>query len=118
MVDREKLKQLLLTEGREDHLGLWWVVGEVSDRLPSASGSEIRAETLAVIGELLEKGLLLAGFPKENGKDFEPWSGSSKEVIARIDAEWAALGREPNIGEIVWFATTEAGDRAAVAPWR
>jgi hypothetical protein len=25
------------------------------------------------------------------------------ESLARIDREWAALGREPNLGDIVWF---------------
>ncbi len=26
-----------------------------------------------------------------------------EEQLARIDAEWAALGRPPDIGDIVWF---------------
>jgi hypothetical protein len=26
-----------------------------------------------------------------------------QEVIARIEAEWTGLGRDPNIGQIVWF---------------
>ena len=33
-----------------------------------------------------------------------PWADQDPaSVVSRIDHEWKALGREPNVGEVAWF---------------
>jgi hypothetical protein len=27
------------------------------------------------------------------------------QAVSRIEKEWSALGREPNIGEVAWFTS-------------
>lgn len=46
-------------------------------------------------------GLIL---PADGG--FEPWPLHPEEAVARIEEEWKGLGRDPDIGEIVWSAMT------------
>jgi hypothetical protein len=58
-------------------------------------------------------GLVQAGFPTPDGRGFEPWSLGPNAGIDRINSEWNALGREPKIGEVVWFNTTQKGEKEA-----
>jgi hypothetical protein len=34
---------------------------------------------------------------------FVAWSLSAEEAVRRIEREWATLGEEPSLGDIVWF---------------
>ena len=34
---------------------------------------------------------------------FEIWQMRPEDVSARIESEWKHLGRDPTLGEIVWF---------------
>lgn len=111
MIELGELERQVLVAGRDDHIGLWWVLGEISDRLPSADSAALREMTLSVIGDLLRRGLVKAGFPTREGRGFDAWSTTAEEIISRIDSEWRALGRAPNIGEIVWLTTTKEGAR-------
>ena len=45
--------------------------------------------------------------------EFEPWSLSVHETVDRINRESDAVGRDPNIGDILWFTSTEKGDTQA-----
>lgn len=65
--------------------------------------------TLALLMKLLNEGLVKAGMPDAKG-NFESWRDSSDEIIRRIETEWDRLGKQPGIGDVVWFTTTEKGD--------
>lgn len=110
MLFTELHKQLLI-ECAEDYVGLWSVINEVGSFLKETDALNVREKTLAILTELLEAELIQAGFPTPDSRGFEQWRISAKDVIDRIGRAWDALGREPNIGEIVWFTSTEAGDR-------
>ena len=103
------IRDSLLIESAEDYVGLWTI--PVRIRLYSEETDEfkIRRKTLQIIEELLNDALIQPG--QFTDRDFELWKLSPLETIARIEAEWDALGREPNIGEIVWFIATEKGER-------
>lgn len=88
--------------GAGSDVGLWWIADDVRQRRPDASEEEIRIETLRALRPLLSTGALRAVNLLPGGA-FQPWSGSVDEQLARIDAQWAALGRPPDIGDIVWF---------------
>lgn len=113
IADQDQLRRNLLLQAQEDHLGLWWVAEEVAKHLHDPTESSVRAITLSLVADLLRSGLWQAGYPAPNGSDFEAWTVSPGEILARIEGEWRLLERQPTIGEIVWFTTTEAGDRAA-----
>ena len=92
----------LVEECRVDHVGLWEVINAARFDLGASSPAEIRATTIELVRSLLEHGMHV-GFPASGGKDFEPWALPTDAAIRRIEQEWSALGREPNIGEIAWF---------------
>jgi len=119
MVDLERVKRGVLKEGTEDYVGLWMIIWQIryilngggypSQREDRADPLQVRRLTLALVQELLEQGLVEAGAPTPDGKGFKPWPLEPHEVVGRIQSEWDTLGREPNIGEIVWFTDTEKG---------
>jgi hypothetical protein len=42
-------------------------------------------------------------FGQFSGDAFHHWPETRADVGDRIEREWRALGREPNIGDIGWF---------------
>jgi len=70
----------------------------------------VRERVLQVIRDLLDAGLIDAGFPGKQGT-WESWNLSPAETMRRIEAEWDALGHPPTIGDIVWFISTIECDR-------
>ena len=110
MVSRDQLKRQFLVEGLDDHIGLWAILWELQD-LPNDDVR--RRETMALVEEFLINRWFEAGFPTSDGRGFDPWHSTPDVSVARINAEWDALGREPNIGEIVWFNLTAAGEAEA-----
>jgi hypothetical protein len=115
MIDMNQLKRDVLAECEEDYVGLWSIIWRVRYALNDgqyplpeddrADSSEVRRLTLQLVQDLLEAGLVQAGSPAPDGRGFARWSLRPREVVRRITSEWDALGREPNIGEVVWFAT-------------
>jgi hypothetical protein len=104
----DDMERELLAECAEDHVGLWSVLWQARHALPpDATPSDARELTLGLIGRLLKRGLIRAGFPAPDGRNFEPWSLTPDEVLARTDSEWVSLGRDPEIGEVVWFTTVD-----------
>ncbi|MBA2344827.1 MAG: hypothetical protein H0V83_07070 [Rubrobacter sp.] len=107
----------MLAELRDDHVGLWkllWVV-EAEAELGDAEPEAVRLGTLGVIAELLKGGYAFAGDP--DGRDgFDPWALTEEQALTRIEREWDALGREPDIAEIAWFGLTEKGEEYLAEP--
>ncbi len=97
-----KIVEDLHKESIDDVVGLWQVIGFVHECL--GDESVLREPSLDVVRGLLAKGLL-AGDPPYSAGGYQPWSDQDPEaVIDRIRREWLALGRTPNIPDIVWFA--------------
>ena len=121
MIDLNRLKRDVLKESAEDYVGLWSIIWRIRYELndqeyppreeDQADPVEVRCMTLGLVQDLLQDGLVRVGFPTLDGRGFEPWSLEPGEVTYRINLEWDALGREPNIGEVVWFTTTEKGTK-------
>lgn len=101
--------QLILDHCADDYTGLWLAVTEL--RLATGGAIDFR-RILEILYGLLNSGMLQAGIPTADG-GFEPWLLPPEEVMARIEEEWKRLGRDPDLGEIVWFAMTEKGARQA-----
>jgi len=98
-------------ESHDDHVGLWEIVRAVREDLGVSDNAEVRRLTLEVVASLLREHGLVAGKPTPDWRGFVPWPLSPEEAERRIEEEWAALGRDPNLWEIVWFDTPQrAGD--------
>ena len=83
-------------------VGLWWMADDVRQLQPGASEEEVRLETLRALKPLLSSESVRAVSLLPGGA-YQVWEGSVNEQLARIDREWATLGRPPDIGEIAWF---------------
>jgi hypothetical protein len=103
----------LAEECHADHVGLWEIVDAVRSDLGSTSASETRALTLRLVRSLLSERGMQVGHPAPDGRNFISWDLSLDQAVSRIEKEWSALGREPNIGEVAWF--TSAQDAANMA---
>jgi hypothetical protein len=101
MTSRE-VREQLLRECDEDHVGLWSIVRLYREESRGTHGME---EILRELEDLLATGVLQVGFPTKDGRLFNSWSSQPIESVARIRREWLALGRDPDIGEIAWFTT-------------
>lgn len=78
-----------------------WEIRNTSGR--NFDQGKTRELTLEIIGDLLASGKMESGWPTADG-GWESWKLSQVAALTRIEAEWDALGKEPNIGsEIVWF---------------
>lgn len=118
---REKIMRWLLEESKEDP----WIIGyaardtgryeEGEDEplapLPITDPLEVREKTLALVRDLLNTKILQAGQLTDGGIAIAPWRISVDEVVGRIDREWSALGKVPNMEhDIVWLGTCQPKD--------
>jgi hypothetical protein len=92
----------LVEECHRDHVGLWEVVHAARLDLGALTPAETQATSLQLVRGMLDRGMYV-GFPAPDGKGFLRWNVSADIAMRRIEQEWSALGREPNIGEIAWF---------------
>ena len=104
-----ELKIDILIDCHEDDVGLWFLIGIIYDNL-NPSDQELKKTTLDIALELLKEGLIQAGDPLPNGT-FKQKKGTPKNIIKYIEREWDALGREPNIFDIISFYITEKGKK-------
>lgn len=111
MPNMTALHRLGLLSCADDYTGLWEFLRDVQRAYPGADDRAVKDRTLGVIRDLLEAGYIVAGDLKD-GIGVVPWPQPTDEVLQRIKSEWDALGREPNIWEIVWFTSTIEGERA------
>jgi len=104
-VDLEGIRQqwLLAVYADQVELGLWSAAAEVKEHVgQDAPWDLVRATTLEALAPLLKSGELVA-VDLLSGGDLATWPGTPDEWLTRIDQEWRALGRDPDIGDIAWF---------------
>jgi len=101
----EDVLDSLEAECHQDHVGLWELIHAAHLDLGAEDPASTRELTLRLArGLICERGVQV-GFPAEDGRHFEPWNLTPEQAIRRIEEEWIALGREPNIGEVAWFTS-------------
>jgi hypothetical protein len=105
MLALESLKQNILTECEEDHVGLWSVIREVEESLPMLDQAAVRDQVLTLLHELLMAHEIRAGYPMPDGR-FRSLHISPEKVMDQIDAEWP-VGHPPTIGEGLWFTSAK-----------
>lgn len=86
-----------------DYVGLWEMVGAVSDNIEDRNAENIRRSTLALGRRMLARGFRAGQFTG-SGQGVVAWEDQDPDsVIRRIESEWDKIGGEPNINDICWF---------------
>ena len=96
----DSVAQDVIAECGDDYVGLWSIVRRVRTA-GVTSYPQLRTTTISLLNDLLRQGKIVAG--QFRNKLFEQWHESREEIMERIEREWIDLGREPTIGDIVWF---------------
>jgi hypothetical protein len=114
----QTLRNEVLDRGLSDMLQLS-EMASVARRHLGGSPSEaavVRATT-ELIGDLLGSGYAIVGdVEKDEGLlCVRSWELSTADTVKRIEGEWRALGRPPNLGEVCWLELTDAGRAEAQA---
>jgi hypothetical protein len=107
MLPQPQLLEDLVAECRQDHVGLWEIVNAVRDELEPCDEAELKRRTQELLGQLLTERGMRVGQPAGDGRGFVAWNASRDEAVRRIMSEWAALGKDPDIGDIAWFTCDE-----------
>lgn len=103
---KEEIEKDFLNECKEDFVGLWVLVRTIREAEPGWSNAKIMNEVLLFLERLLKANKIIVGIPDEFG-GFEMWKFQDDENIEKIRSIWMNLGREPNIGDVVWFTSPE-----------
>jgi hypothetical protein len=86
-------------EAGKDVLGLWELCRSAHRDWGAEDPQQVKRLVLGFVRALLQRGVQAVDIG-----DQRPWPNQDPEsVIARISSEWDALGREPNVPDIVWF---------------
>ncbi len=107
----EDVLESLVEECHEDHVGLWEIVNAVRFDLGPVNPVQTRAMTLQLVRSLLHERGMQVGHPAPDGRHFVSWGLPPEQAVSRIEKEWSALGREPNIGEVAWFTSPESPEQ-------
>lgn len=107
---RQEFKALIegyKEEAKGDTIGLYQIISRMKKDFHAQKETEIRDLTLEFVREMLANGFEAIDPPYlRNG--YHRWENQDPDyVINRIKTEWQALGRIPNIPDIVWFGRTE-----------
>jgi hypothetical protein len=105
----ESLKQSILTECDEDHVGLRSVIRDVEEFLPQRDETAVRNQVLRLLHELLAAHEIKAGFPTREGGP-RSLKVAPEKILARIEADWP-VGHRPTIGEGLWFTRAKKRNR-------
>ena len=77
----------------------------------SPDEADVIRATTEVVGELVGSGYAIVGdaIKDEGLLCVQSWGLGAAETIKRVEDEWRALGRMPNLGEVCWLELTDAG---------
>ena len=103
--ERRSLVDEFYAESGSDLVGLWEIAKEVEEFV--GTGETAREQSLMIVRDLLEKGLV-AGDPPYSPGGYKVWDDQVPvNVVIRIRTEWLSLGHTPKIPDIVWFGRRE-----------
>ena len=90
-------------EGKSDYVGLWQICSKVKKEFHPEDPVQLKNIVLQTVREMLASGLVAVDLAS-SGSGCTPWKEQMADaVIRRISTEWDSLGRDPSVGDIVWF---------------
>ncbi len=115
MTTLEAIRNDVLAECKEDHVGIWSVLWEVRERVGTDDPVVLRRLALDIIHKLLESGGIEIGMCTRDGKRFRPWLLSPSLAVKQIGKQWNELGREPNIGDFAYLTCSSTVSSSSVS---
>jgi hypothetical protein len=118
MTMEDEITRNLLLESLSDYIQLWEIPHSLRETHGVKDEEERFARSLPIVEKLIKGGLVAGQFQRiasedtadkkerliwEAWRDLNPKYNDAKEVSERVAREWRALGREPMLGEIVYF---------------
>lgn len=94
-----------------DWIGLWLFPHLIREMVGMEDDAEVRKASMELVREFLERDVIEAGDIDWDAGAFVSWGLEPSAALARIESEWSALGKEPGLSEIAWFALTEHGSK-------
>ena len=76
---------------------------------------EVRDLSLRLVRELIGQDLMEVGAVTESG--FTSWEISVDQALRRIEQEWRALPKGPDLGDVCWLNLTKKGEVQAKEVW-
>ena len=102
MRELQQIVKDFIIEAKQDNIGLWRIINAVQHETDEVDQIRLRVTSLILVEELLNHGLEVVDYYQ--GRGWARWpEGDHQSILARIEREWIALGREPNLGDICWF---------------
>jgi hypothetical protein len=104
-MDIEEVVEEFMDMAEDDWVGLGFISNDVADVLGVEESAANLELTLAVVRELLKRGLL-AGESPAFSDQFIPWPQQDADAICDfIRREWEKRGAPPDWGDAPWFAS-------------
>jgi hypothetical protein len=114
--ERTTLKEALLLEGQQDFIALWEVHSAFIGEDPAASPplNEVQQDTVRFVGELVDKGLFIVGYPDR--KDSTGFTQLSLDnAMAEIKKSYIDnFDDRRGWTNIVWLKLTDEGEKVAM----
>ena len=97
----------ILDRGKDDWLDFAEVISIVRSRT-RVDEKAAMALSVELIREMLDQRSVLVGDLLKRGESvaFAPWDGPPRQIVDRIQANLANLGRRPGLGEVCWLSAT------------
>ena len=99
MLDIAPILRLVVSECAEDYVGLWSIAWQI--RASGVDSAAVMETTLSLVTLLITDNSVVAGEFEDN--QFVKWLMPAQDAIVTIRNRWLELGRDPDIGEVVWF---------------
>ena len=107
MVATELVAVLVRREFDDDYVEFWTLPWHIRRIFPDAGDSQVRRVSEAVLTALLETGIVLGNIDWDSGA-FLRWPTSG--AVEKVMTAWRLLGRDPNMGDVCWLATTDGSE--------
>ena len=113
MTELDPLIDELVVAGSDDWVDAAEVAWIAKSMGPPESSEAIRDLSVRLIGKVLGDGLMRIGEVTVTDRGFAAWEVSIDEAVERVDREWRALDREPDLGDVFWLENTLRGEQLA-----
>jgi hypothetical protein len=94
---------LIHQELEDDYVGLWKLPWHIRRAYPAVADHQVQAIAAGILRALLARNVAIGNLDETTG-DFDPWP--LRDAVECAMAAWRDLGRDPNIGEVAWLAST------------
>lgn len=110
MIAEDKVARIaaaFIAECKNDFVGLWALVWEVRRAFPEYDVKQRRETTIRVARLMLVSGNIMIG-DFGGDKRFVAWPIQGVSAADLLEEAWETLEREPDIGDLCWFAPADS----------